>query len=108
MFRTLHAHSTHRMRPMPSFQRCDSCGLSTNNAAIEAPCAKDPAVREVVFDPDKDWRGIADAQRKRIAELEAKLAKYRGLYRFFGQDGMTDGRFVAEFERTYLVDKAQP
>lgn len=43
---------------------------------------------------------------KRIDDLEARLAEYRALYRWFGQDGMTDGRFVAEFERIYLADKA--
>jgi hypothetical protein len=48
-----------------------------------------------------------DAANARIAELEEALAEYRALYRWFGQDGMTDGRFVAEFERVYLADKAQ-
>jgi hypothetical protein len=58
VFRTLHAHSTHRMRPMPYFQKCDQCALTTNTESIEAPCAKEPTLA-------------------RIAELEAALREVR-------------------------------
>lgn len=59
-------------------------------------------------DGHDDCRGPlgSDEPYRRIAEIEARLTEYRSLYRWFGQDDMTDGRFVAEFERIYLADRA--
>lgn len=58
--------------------------------------------------PESDQRGMSrycDYLEARVSDLEARLAEYRALYRWFGQDDMTDGRFVTEFERIYIADR---
>lgn len=40
-----------------------------------------------------------------LSDAKMQLQKYRRLYNLFGKDGMTDAKFVHEYEAILIADK---
>lgn len=68
--------------------------------ATPLKCSRFPKAEERVH-----YLHRPEPRDERVADLEAKLAAYRGLYSMFGTPDLTDADFVKAYERVRLGDR---